>query len=60
MYLRQTAKYVMFGTDEHLHKLENGFRDADVDAAVDDLLAAYPDEAETITRYADRLKKMVR
>lgn len=60
MYLTQTAKYVLFGTDEHPHKLAKGFRQADVDEAVTDLLAAYPDETEVIGRYADRLKEMVR
>lgn len=60
MYLTQTAKYVLFGTDEHPHKLAKNFREADVDVAAADLLAAYPDEAETIERYAARLKEMVR
>lgn len=60
MYLTQTAKYVLFGTDEHPHKLAKNFRQADVDVAVADLLAAYPGEADTIERYAARLKEMTR
>lgn len=60
MHLTQTAQYIVFGTDEHPHKLAKGFRQADVDEAAADLLAAYPDEAGTIERYAARLKEMVR
>jgi hypothetical protein len=61
MYLKQTAKdVIMFGTDEHQHKLAKGFKQADIDAAAADLLAAYPAEAETIERYAARLKAMVK
>lgn len=61
MYLKQTAKDVtIFGTNERQHKLAKGFRLADVEAAATDLLAAYPGEAETIERYAARLKSMVR
>ncbi len=60
MYLKQTAKdVILFGTAEHQHKLAKGFRLADVDAAATDLLAAYPAEAETIERYAARLKAML-
>lgn len=62
MYLKQTAKdgIILFGTTEHQHKLAKGFQQADIDTAAADLLAAYPDEAEAIERYAARLKTMVR
>ncbi len=60
MHITQTAKYVLFGTDEHPHKLAKNFREADVDVAAADLLAHYPDEAETIKRYVARLKEMAR
>lgn len=61
MYLKQTARdVILFGTDEHQHKFPKVFQLADVETAAADLLAAYPSEAETIERYAARLKTMVR
>lgn len=60
MYLKQTAKEIILGTDGRQHKLDKGFSETDVDTAAADLLAAYPDDAETIERYAARLKTMVR
>ena len=61
MYLKQVSKdVILFGTDEHQHKFTMNITLAGVDTAAADLLAAYPDEAETIGRYAARLKTMVR
>lgn len=64
MYLKQTDRdVILFGTDERRHILEmkgpQRFRAEDIDAAAQDLLAAYPGEAAAIARYADRLRTML-
>ncbi len=63
MYLKQVGSDILFGTDEHRHKLSterfSHFTQDDVTDAANDLAARYPDQTETIDRYAVRLMEMV-
>lgn len=62
--LVQINDTIRFGTEEHRHVLsiKSGqyFKKADVTSAADDLLAEYPEEAETIARYAAKLMTMAK
>jgi hypothetical protein len=60
MHIKQNGTTINFGTPERQITLTKGFSGADVDAAVAELSAAYPDEAATVERYGDRLRRMVR
>lgn len=63
LFLKQTPKAIHFGAPEHFHKLSTErighFKAEDVTAARDDLAERYPDDIETIDRYAARLMEMV-
>lgn len=63
MFLKQVAKTIKFGTDERWHGLSTErfghFTAEDVTEARNDLMARYPDETDTIDRYAARLMVML-
>ena len=63
MFIRQIRNAIQFGTDARFHVLSTDrfshFTEGDVAKAADDLKARYPEESETIERYAERLRAML-
>lgn len=63
MYLKQHGEVIYFGTDTHRFELSTArighFTRDDVAEAETALIAAYPAQADEITRLADRLRRMV-
>lgn len=63
MFLKQLSDEIHFGTDDQRHVLTTArighFTRETVAHAESQLIAAYPDDADEITRLAGRLRQMV-